>query len=70
MALVLHGMAVRDGLLVIRVALAKARLSEAIKVLLIMFVRILEGMLDALDKHVADSMKSLLDVIIKFPGRL
>jgi hypothetical protein len=70
MALLFHVVAVAGRVAVLIVALAKALLDKAIEVLLIMFVRIVEGSLNALHEHVTDGMQCLLDVIIKLPGRL
>jgi hypothetical protein len=70
MALVLHGMAVANNLLVVAIAFPKALLCEAIKIFLVMLVGILECVLDTLHEHVTDGMKRLLDVIIEFPSRL
>jgi hypothetical protein len=69
-ALVIHRMATMDGVVVCVNTSTEAVLCEATHVLLVYLVPLLEGLLDVLDEHAADGLQSILDVLVKFPGRL
>jgi hypothetical protein len=69
-ALVIHCMATMDGVVVCVNTSTEAVLCEATHVLLVYLVPLLEGLLDVLDEHAADGLQSILDVLVKFPGRL
>jgi hypothetical protein len=69
-ALVIHCMATMDGVVVCVNASTEAVLCEATHVLLVYLVPLREGLLDVLDEHAADGLQSILDVLVKFPGRL
>jgi hypothetical protein len=69
MALLVHAFATVCGFGVLRHASTKAILCEAIHVLLVFLVLVLESLLDVQDKHGADGLQSVLDVLVKLPAR-
>jgi len=70
LALVVHAMALFQSLLVGGNTVTKAIPCEAIHVLLVLLVLILEGLLDVEDKHGANGLQGVFNVLVELPTRL
>jgi hypothetical protein len=69
-ALVGHSMAFFQSRLVTGNTITEAIPCEAIHVLLVLLVRILEGLLDVEDKHGTNGLQGVFDVLVELPTRL
>jgi hypothetical protein len=70
LALVVHGMATFQSRLVVGNTSTKAIPCEAVHVLLVLLVLILEGLLDVEDKHGTNGLQGVFNVLVELPTRL